>query len=189
MGVKRAFFVRYEERVEIPDNVAVEIQGKKVIVKGPKGVVEKDFNHARKIMIYIDQGSNEVVVKSYLGRSFEKALVGTIAAHIRNMFIGVTRGYRYYLKIIYKHFPISVSVEGDRVIVSRLLGGRDVRYAKIIGNAKVQIKDKDIIVEGIDLDAVSQTAANIERAAKISGFDRRVVIDGIYIYKKEIIGE
>ncbi len=189
MGVKKAFFVKYEERIKIPENVTVEVLDRRVIVKGPKGVIEKDFSHARRIMIYVDQNSNEVIIKSYLGRSFEKALVGTIAAHIRNMFTGVTRGYRYYLKIIYKHFPISVSVEGDKVVISRLLGGRDVKYAKIMGNVKVQIKDKDIIVEGIDLDAVSQTAANIEKAAKISGFDRRVVIDGIYIYKKEVIGE
>ncbi len=189
MGSKKAFFIKYEERVKIPENVSVEINGKKVVVKGPKEVVEKNFDHAKRVNIYIDQENNEVVVSSYLGRSFEKALVGTIAAHIRNMFIGVMKGYRYYLKIIFKHFPINVSIEDDKVVISRLLGGRDVKYAKIIGNVKVQIKDRDIIVEGIDLDAVSQTAANIENAAKVKGFDRRIVIDGIYIYKKEIIGE
>lgn len=187
MGGRRAFFVKYEERVKIPDNVSVEVQGSRVIVRGPKGVVEKNFEHAKRVLIDVDNNSREVVVKSYLGRSREKALVGAIATHIRNMITGVTKGYRYYLKIIYTHFPMSVSVEKDRVVVSRVLGGRDVRYAKILGGVKVQIKERDIIVEGIDLDAVSQTAANIERAAKITGFDRRIIMDGIYIYKKEVI--
>jgi large subunit ribosomal protein L6 len=54
---------------------------------------------------------------------------------------------------------------------------------------KVTVKDRDIIVEGADLEAVAQTAANIEKATKIKDKDRRIFVDGIYIYKKEVIGE
>ncbi|MEZ0290456.1 MAG: 50S ribosomal protein L6 [Sulfolobales archaeon] len=187
MGGKTARFVYLEERVEIPENVTVEISGKKVRVSGSRGVVERDFSFAKRIVI--EKSDSEIVVKSYLGRSRERATLRSIAAHIRNMIRGVTKGYRYYLKIIFTHFPMSVSVEGDEVVVRRLLGGNDVKRAKILSGVKVQIKDRDIIVEGVDLEAVSQTAANIERAAKITGFDRRVVMDGIYIYKKEVIGE
>lgn len=103
------------------------------------------------------------------------------------MIIGVTKGYRYYLKIIFTHFPMSVKVVGSEVQITNLIGEKNIRRAQILPGVKVTIKGEDIIVEGIDLEKVAQTAANIERVSKISGFDRRVFGDGVYIYKKEVI--
>ena len=174
-----------EERIEIPEGVDVEIKGKRVRVKGPKGSLERDFSYANKIQISKEE--NEIVIKTYFARRKEKALVGTIASHIDNMIKGVTKGYRYWLKVIFTHFPVSVKVQGDKVIVENFLGEKAPRIAKIHGNVKVEVKGSDIIVEGIDLEAVAQTAANIEQATKVKGFDRRVFVDGIYIYKKEVI--
>ncbi|MEM1633057.1 MAG: 50S ribosomal protein L6 [Sulfolobales archaeon] len=185
MGRSTSRFLYLEERIEIPENVSVEISGRRVKVSGPKGSIEKDFSFARSVII--EKSGNEIIVKSYLGRSREKAIVRTIASRIRNMVRGVRGGYRYYLKIIFTHFPMNVSVEDGKVVIRRILGGSDVRIAKILEGVKVEIKDRDIIVEGVDLEAVSQTAANIERAARITGFDKRVVMDGIYIYKREVI--
>jgi len=182
-------FVLAEERVEIPEGVEVSIEGKRVVVRGPKGEVSRDFSHARGIAILRE--GREVVVRSYMGKSREKALVYTIASHIRNMFTGATKGYRYYLKIIFTHFSMGVSVEGDRVVITRFLGGQDVRVAKILPGVRVRVdeKEREIVVEGADLEAVAQTAANIERATRVRDKDRRIFVDGIYIYKKEVIGE
>jgi len=49
---------------------------------------------------------------------------------------------------------------------------------------KVNVKGDEIVVEGVDLENVAQTAANIEQASKIRGFDKRIFGDGIYIYSK-----
>ena len=103
---------------------------------------------------------------------------------IRNMIEGVKEGFRYKLKIVYSHFPISVKVQGDKVIIENFLGEKAPRIAKIVGNTKVRVEKQDIIVEGPDIEEVGQTAANIEQATKIKGFDRRVFVDGIYIYEK-----
>lgn len=187
MGGATARFVMVEERVKIPEGVEVTIEGKRISVRGPKGEITRDFSHARRVLISREDG--DIVVRSYMGKSREKALVYTIASHIKNMFIGVTKGYRYYLKIIYTHFSIGVSVEKDRVVITRYLGGQDVRVAKILPGVKVTVKDRDIIVEGADLEAVAQTAANIEKATRVKDKDRRIFVDGIYIYKKEVIGE
>ncbi|MFQ6053494.1 MAG: 50S ribosomal protein L6, partial [Candidatus Bathyarchaeia archaeon] len=43
----------------------------------------------------------------------------------------------------------------------------------------------DIIIEGIDIEEVGQTAANIQRATKIRRKDLRKFLDGIYVYNKE----
>ncbi len=173
------------EEVEIPGNVEVEVNGMKVRVKGPKGELERDFSHARGVMIRQDEG--KIVVEAFFANRRKKALVGSIASHIENMITGVTKGFRYKLKIIYSHFPISVKVEGDKVVIEKLLGERAPRYARIVSpRVKVSVKGEDVIVEGIDIEEVGQTAANIERAAWISGFDRRVFVDGIYIYEKGV---
>ncbi len=182
---RTARFVVFSSEVEVPDNVDIEIQGKVVKVKGPKGEITKDFSHARNIVISKD--GNKVYVKAYMGRSKDKALVNTVASHINNMIVGVTKGYRYYLKIVFTHFPMNVSVEGDKVVIKRFLGGQDTRVARILPGVKVTVKDRDVIVEGIDIEKVGQTAANIEQAVRVKDKDRRVFIDGIYIYKKEVI--
>ncbi len=177
------------EEVRVPENVEVTIEGMKVRVKGPKGELVRDFSHARGIIIRLDEDEEgkKVVVETYFADRRKKALVGTIAAHIENMITGVTKGFRYWMKIIYSHFPVNVKVEGDKVIIENFLGEKAPRVAKIVGNVTVKVQGNDIIIEGIDVEAVGQTAANIEQATKVKGFDRRVFVDGIYIYKKEVI--
>jgi large subunit ribosomal protein L6 len=48
----------------------------------------------------------------------------------------------------------------------------------------VKIEPEDIIVEGVNLEDVSQTAANIEQATRIRRKDPRVFLDGIYVYER-----
>ncbi len=171
------------EEVEVPEGVNVEIEGLKVRVSGPKGVLERDFSHARGIMIRKED--SKVIVESYFANRRRKALVGTIASHIDNMIRGVTKGYRYKLKIIYSHFPISVEVDEENRIVriKNFLGEKADRIARIIGDdVKVRVEGEDVIVEGTNIEHVGQTAANIELATKVKDKDRRVFSDGIYVY-------
>jgi len=100
------------------------------------------------------------------------------------MITGVTKGFTYKLKIVFSHFPINVSVKGDRVIIENFTGERNPRKARIRGEAKVRVKGDDVIVTGIDIEEVAQTAANIEQATNIKNKDPRVFLDGIYVYEK-----
>ncbi len=178
--------VHVAEEVEIPEGVNVEINGLKVKVSGPKGTLERDFSHARGIIVRKED--NKVVVEAFFANRRKKALVGSIASHISNMITGVTKGYRYKLKIIYSHFPISVKVEGKKILIENFLGERAPRVAEIYGDdVRVKVEGTDVIVEGINIENVGQTAANIERATKISDLDRRVFMDGIYIYEKGVM--
>ena len=111
--------------------------------------------------------------------------MGTAVAHIRNMITGVTEGYTYKLKIVYSHFPVTAKVEGDKILIQNFLGERTPRVAKIVGDTKVEIKDQEITVTGIDLEEVSQTSGNIEQACRIIGFDRRRFPDGVFITSKD----
>ncbi|MEM4727737.1 MAG: 50S ribosomal protein L6, partial [Candidatus Bathyarchaeia archaeon] len=47
-----------------------------------------------------------------------------------------------------------------------------------------RVKGDDIILEGINIEDVGQTAANIQQATKTKRKDPRKFIDGIYVYEK-----
>jgi len=168
-------------KVEIPEGVKVNIDGKRVEVIGEKGRLVRDFSNSP-VSINIEDG--QVVVYTDDTRRKAVAMVGTVCAHIRNMIKGVTKGFTYKLKIVYAHFPISVKVEGDKILIENFLGERAPRVAKIVGNTKVIVKKDDVILQGINIEEVGQTAANIEQATKIKNKDPRKFLDGIYVYEK-----
>ncbi|MDI6798800.1 MAG: 50S ribosomal protein L6 [Candidatus Aenigmarchaeota archaeon] len=173
----------YFKELPIPENVSVELAGNKIKVSGPKGSLEKELKLGREIKI--EKLENRIKVSSEKERRKIKALVGTIAAHIRNMIKGVTKGFVYRLKVVYMHFPITVKVEGNKVLLHNFLGERVPRVAKIIGNVQVKVEGPEVIVSGIDLDDVSLTASNIEQACRIKARDRRIFQDGCWIVSRE----
>lgn len=176
-----------EIRVEIPEGVNVEIEflgkleGYKVIVDGPKGKIEKILGYPG---IEIKKEDNFVVIRSEKDNRRFKALVGTYKGHLENMIRGVTEGFVYKLKIVYAHFPIQVEIKDGYVCINNFLGEKAPRKAKIMEGVEVKVKGDIIEVSGIDIEKVGQTAANIEQATKITKWDRRKFIDGIYIIEK-----
>ena len=172
-----------EDHIAIPDGVTVNLDGNVLKVKGPKGELCRTFSHPRVVVAV--KGANVTVSCEY-PRIKEKAMVGTFRAHVRNMFRGVTEGYAYELKIVQSHFPMKVTVndKAKRVEVGNYMGGHAIRYAAIVGDAKVKVIGTDITVTGINIEEVGQTAANMEKATQRGGFDKRVFEDGIYIVKK-----
>ena len=68
--------------------------------------------------------------------------------------------------------------------IANFTGERSARKVKIMGNCNVKIKGDDIIVQGISLEDVSQTAANIQNGTKIKSKDPRVFLDGIYVFEE-----
>jgi len=167
--------------VEIPEGVEGMLDGRLVTIKGEKGELTRDFSHAP-IKIQLD--GKTVTVQASWPRKKEAALVGTISSHIQNMIKGVTTGFTYKLKIVFSHFPITVKIIGKTLIIENFIGERNPRKAKIMGESTIIIKGDDIIVQGINLEDVSQTAANIQNSTKIRNKDPRVFLDGIYVYEQ-----
>ena len=170
-----------EEKVAVPNGVKIEIDGAMVTVTGPKGKHSRVFSHPK---AKVSMAEGHVVVRCELPKVKDKAIVGTFAAHIANMIEGVTDGFEYRMKIVYSHFPMKAYTKGDKFIIENFLGERAPRVANIIGDTKITVKGQDVTLDGTDIEAVSQTAANIERATHIWNFDPRVFQDGIYITVK-----
>jgi len=172
---------KIERTIAIPGGVSITMNGNTVSVKGPRGELSRNFAYPR-VMIAI--GEEGVTVSSEYPRTKDKAMVGTFASHINNMLRGVTVGYTYTLKVVFSHFPMKVAVKDNRVEINNYMGGHAPRYANIVAGCKVKISGADVTVEGNDIEACGQTAANIEKATSRLGFDKRTFQDGIYIVQK-----
>ncbi len=176
------------EKVIHLNGAEISISGLKVAVKGPKGELERDFSSPFSNGIVSIEADNESVhVKCESTRKKAKAMVGTIAAHIKNMITGVTKGYRYTMFIHHVHFPMNVEVKGNRVVIKNFLGSKGVREAKIPEGVNVKVEGNNIIIEGINKELVGMAATNIESACRVKKKDRRVFQDGIYLDKRMVM--
>ena len=169
--------------IQVPDGVEVNVEKRLVTVKGAKGTLTRDFSH---VPISIEASGHKTVrIWAEWPRKKEASLVGTVNSHIQNMITGVEKGFLYRLKIVFSHFPMSVKVQNKTVFIENFTGERRSRKAKILGDVKVNVESEDITVVGVNLEAVSQTAANIEQATKVKKKDPRVFLDGIYVYERK----
>jgi large subunit ribosomal protein L6 len=169
------------ETIQAPDDIDVTLEGRKITVKGPKGVLSRDFSFAP---VSIGLDGKSIRIWAEWPRKKEAALVGTLRSHVQNMITGAGKGFTYKLKIVFSHFPISVKLQEKTVLIENFTGERNPRRAKIIGDVQIKIQSEDIIIQGINLEDVSQTAANIEQATKVKRKDPRIFLDGFYVYER-----
>ena len=168
--------------IEIPGGVTASLQGRMLSLKGKLGEAKKNFD---KINVNIAVEGNKVVVSPFSRKKKDNVIINTVSSIVNNMVTGVTKGYTYKLKVVYAHFPITVKTKGRQILVENFVGERSPRVAEIVGDCKVGVEGDDVIVKGVSLEDVGQTAANVELATKIRRKDQRIFLDGLYIYHKE----
>ena len=168
--------------IEMPDGVKAVLSGRQLSIKGKLGEAKKDFD---KINVNISVDNNKVVISPFSKKKKDNVIINTVSSIVKNMVTGVTKGFTYRLKVVYAHFPITVKTKGDQVLVENFIGERSPRVSQILGACKVTIEGDDVVVKGVSLEDVGQTAANVELATKIKRKDQRIFLDGVYIYHKE----
>lgn len=173
---------RIEHNIVVPEGVTATLDDGNVTITGPSGSLSRDFVDAK---VDIFQEGGGLLIRVDLPRRKEKAMAGTWKAHLNNMIKGVTDGFTYNLKAFYSHFPMTMSVKGNKLVVNNYFGERVPRTANILPGVDVKVQKKvEVVVSGIDKEAVGQTAANIERCTTVKNRDRRVFQDGIYLLEK-----
>jgi len=182
--------INTRETLEIPAGVEVTVKARVVTVKGKRGQLTKSFKHLP-VDVYVKDGA--VHVDKWFGERLQIAAVRTVKSHIANLITGVTRGYRYYLKYVYAHFPINVSIsEKDTLVEIRNFIGQKVVFTIPMHEGCVckRSGEKDeIYVEGNDIEKVSLSAARIQQSTTVKNKDIRKFLDGIYVSKKTFIEE
>ena len=106
-----------EEAVEIPSGVQLKVDGDFVVVTGGGHTLRRRLSHPR---LRIDVKGQQATIRCEFPRRKEAALVGTFAAHLRNMVVGVNEGFTYEMKIVYSHFPLKATVKGSEFIIGKM---------------------------------------------------------------------
>jgi large subunit ribosomal protein L9e len=152
--------------LSIPEGVTVEIKGRRVRVKGPRGTLTKSFTHLD-VDAYLadgEDGQKQLKVDVWFGKRATLAAIRTLCSHVQNMITGTTKGFRYKVRLVYAHFPVNVNIEGgDKIVeIRNFLGEKRVRRVHMLEGVKVlrnpAIKD-ELMIEGNDLELVSRSAA------------------------------
>lgn len=169
--------------VKIPEGTEALLENGVLRVRGPKGEASKDISDPV-ISVRIDAGN--IILSAKRITQKEKKRIGTLVAHIKNLFKGVTKGVVYKLKICSEHFPMSVKVSGNQLIVTNFIGEKHPRVLELKHtDVKVEVNGNIIEVSGADKERVAQTAAAIEQRMRRTEYDRRIFQDGIYIIEKD----
>ncbi|KAI5169684.1 large subunit ribosomal protein L9e [Pancytospora epiphaga] len=182
----------YQEKlVPIPEGCTVTLKEKVFTFEGKLGKQSYDLS---KVLFTFDIVDENIRVRSWHGNRKKNALLGTIASHIRNHARGVVYGFKYVMRAAYRHFSINMGVidNGKTVTVKNFLGTKDTQVFPVRGDSKAMAGDhKDIIIiQGINLEDVAQTAAHISNTcAKRKRNDVRIFLDGIFVAERTVIEE
>jgi large subunit ribosomal protein L6 len=172
----------FKGAIEIPAGIELKVDGSKVTLKGKLGEVTKVFSMPA--FRFSREGAMLVVSCDKYG-IYDHEKFMTVKAHLRNMIKGCNEGYLYKLKTCSAHFPMNVSVSGNKFVVKNMLGEKVPRELVIKPGVKVEVKADMVEVSGLNKETVSQVAADIEKLTNVTNRDRRIFQDGIYITSKD----
>jgi hypothetical protein len=77
------------QTVKVPEGVSVTAKSRRVIVRGPRGVLRRSFRHLAIDISIVEK--NTVKVEKWFGSKKEIAAVRTVCSHIENLIKGVTK--------------------------------------------------------------------------------------------------
>ena len=170
-----------KETLEIPQGISCEYKDNTLFFK------KDSLEIARKIKspnISISLENNKINFISKKGNKNQFKIISSNIAHIKNIFKGLENKFIYKLEAVNVHFPMTLKVENEKLVINNFLGEKVPRYAEIDKGVDVAVKGNQITVSSHDKEAAGRTAANIERSTKIKSRDRRVFQDGCYITQK-----
>uniref|UniRef100_A0AAZ3NZN5 Large ribosomal subunit protein uL6 n=1 Tax=Oncorhynchus tshawytscha TaxID=74940 RepID=A0AAZ3NZN5_ONCTS len=87
-------------------------------------------------------------------------------------------GFRYKMRSVYAHFPINVVMQESGKYIRR------VRMRQGVSCAVSAAQKDELILEGNDIELVSNSAALIQQATTVKNKDIRKFLDGIYVSEK-----
>ncbi|MBU0761143.1 MAG: 50S ribosomal protein L6 [Nanoarchaeota archaeon] len=169
------------EKVEIPEGISCTYENKKLTCTKGSDSISRDMNIPQ---IEIQLQGNEIVISCKKGNKNQYKIIKSQIAHIKNLFRGLGEKFVYELEAVNVHFPMTLKVEGNQLAINNFLGEKTPRHAKIFPNVEVQIKGQKVTISSNDREAAGKTMANIEKATKVRGRDRRIFQDGIHLVSK-----
>jgi len=146
--------------IQVPADVTVTVSPENyVVVKGPKGQLEFQFNQNLTIKLE----GNEITVTRPNDEIFSRKIHGTTRALIQNMVTGVKDGFKKQLEI--KGVGYRALLQGNTVVLN--MGFSHPVELEIPEGVTVTIpKNTEVTIEGADKQAVGEFAAKIRSVKK-----------------------
>ncbi len=173
---------KVRREVELPDNVSATVNGGLLVIDGPKGSVKRQIKQ-HNISVKIED--KKIIFECKSGTKEDKKMIGSLAAHVKNMIKGSVQNHVYTLKICSGHFPMSVSVSNSKLIVKNFLGEKVPRVLQVKEGADIKVDGDLIYVTSPNKEIAGQVSADIEQLTRRPGYDSRVFQDGIYLVNKD----
>jgi len=147
--------------IPVPANVKFAVQGRNVVVEGPKGKLQ--WEHRREVSIKFDEAAKQIVVARENDERPARAFHGLTWALVKNMIQGVATGYEKRLEIIGVGYQ--ASIKGKSISLRVGLANELVR--EIPPGLTVTCPDAThIVVQGADKQQVGQFAAELRSLRK-----------------------
>jgi large subunit ribosomal protein L6 len=142
--------------IAIAQGVTVEIDGRRVTVKGPRGQLSREFHPDMRIT----RADGQVIVTRPSDAKVHKALHGLTRTLVANMVTGVTTGFTKSLEL--QGVGYRVQKQGHNLVLT--VGySHPVEVAPPPGIEFVVEGTTRIQVQGIDKELVGQVAANLRK--------------------------
>lgn len=139
--------------ISLPEGVTAEVKAGEVVIAGPKGAL------SRKIPARIEIGlkDNILTVSSKSKTKQGSATFGTTRAHLANMVLGVSQGWKKELELVGTGYRAEVA--GNSLVLT--VGFSHPVTIEAPEKVAFKVEKSIITIEGIDKEAVGETAAKI----------------------------
>ena len=145
-----------KQPVAIPPGVEVEIEGKTVRVKGPKGQLSREFHPD----MVIRREEDRLRVERPSGNKLHRSLHGLTRTLLNNMVLGVTRGFEKTLEL--SGVGYRATRQGKKLVLAMGYS----HPVEIVPEEGLEVEvpaPTKIVVKGIDKERVGNLAAAIRR--------------------------
>jgi len=169
------------KEIQIPEGVEAKVEEDTFVAKGPEGETKRTFDFGE---LEIKKEGNKIIIGNKKSSKREKKLMNSLAAHIKNILEGVHKKFEYKLKVCFSHFPMNVEIQGDTATIKNFLGEKVPRKMTLPKGIDIKVNKQDITITSHNKELAGQAAANFETVTRVTGKDRRVFQDGIFITHK-----
>jgi len=165
--------------VDLPSGVSASVSGQTIEVKGPKGT--RSFSATDDVTLTVADNGVTITPRGSSKRARQQW--GMSRTMVANLVTGVTTGFKKELEI--QGVGYRAAMQGNTLKLNLGLS-HDVEYTAPDGVTVTAPKQTEIVVEGIDEQAVGQVAANIRAWRKPEPYKGKGIrYKGEFIFRKE----